>query len=113
VAFVTVSGTRDSEAALGVRGSKGTTLILNDMVGNIRKTSGFGGWFLRLLRFAGDAPRIPVPVKLTMVKDKAALAAQLLRWAELPPLKRILVSHGSTIEDDPSGAFRKLAASLA
>ena len=49
VAFVTVSGTRDSEAALGVRGSKGTTLILNDMVGNIRKTSGFGGWFLRTL----------------------------------------------------------------
>ncbi len=71
VAVVTVSGTRDSEAALELRGSKGATLILNDMVGNMRKTSGFGGWLLRLLRFAGDEPRIPVPVKLTMIKDKA------------------------------------------
>jgi hypothetical protein len=111
VAFVTVPGTRENEAALEVRGPNGTTLILNDLVGNIRKASGFGGWFLRLMRFAGEEPRIPVPVKLTMIKDKPAFAAQLRRWA-VPSLRRILVSHGSTIEDDPTGVLRKLAASL-
>jgi hypothetical protein len=82
------------------------------MIGNIRETSGFEGWFLRLIGFAGDEPHVPVPVKLTMIKDKAALAAQLRRWA-VPSLKRILVSHGSTIEDDPSGVLRKLAGALA
>ncbi|RUW54346.1 hypothetical protein EOA32_06085 [Mesorhizobium sp. M1A.F.Ca.ET.072.01.1.1] len=112
VKLVTVPGTRDREAALQIDGPNGTTLVLNDIVGNIRGASGFAGWALRMMGFAGDEPRIPWPVKLTMVGDKAALAAQLRRWADLPALKRILVSHGSVITDDPQGALRKLARSL-
>jgi hypothetical protein len=112
VALVTVPGTSQKEAALEVRGPNGTTLILNDVVGNIQKTSGFGGWFLRLMRFAGNEPRIPIPVRLTMIRDKTAFAAQLRRWAELPSLKRILVSHGSTIDNNTTGILRKLATSL-
>lgn len=112
VAFVTVPGTGESEAALEVKGPNGTTLVLNDMVGNIRNASGFGGWFLRLMRFAGDEPRIPITVKLMMIRDKVALAGQFRRWADLPSLKRILVSHGSTIEANPHSTLRKLAASL-
>ena len=86
--------------------------LVSTMVGNMPKTSGFGGWFLHLMRFAGDKPRVPVPVKFTMIRDKAALAAQLRRWAALPSLKRVLVSHGKAIEDDPPSVMRKLAASL-
>jgi hypothetical protein len=112
VRFVTVPGTGDNEAALEVAGSSGSTLILNDMVGNVRKTSGVGGWLLRLMGFAGDEPHIPLPVKFVMLKDKGAFAAQLRRWAELPSLKRVVVSHGTTIEQNASGALRKLAASL-
>jgi hypothetical protein len=37
---------------------------------------------------------------------------QLLQWAELEPLKRILVSHGSPIEDNPNQTLRALANSL-
>jgi hypothetical protein len=48
-----------------------------------------------------------------LVSDKAALARQLRQWAELPELKRVLVSHGTPIEDDPKAALRKLARSLA
>jgi hypothetical protein len=112
VALVTVPGTHAQEAALEIRRPNGTTLVLNDIVGNIRDASGFGGWLLRLMGFAGDEPHVPLPVKMS-IDSKAALAGQLRRWAELPALKRILVSHGSTIEDDPRGALRKLAVSLA
>jgi hypothetical protein len=112
VTLATVSGTADREAALEVTGSTGTTLILNDVVGNIRSASGFGGWLLRVMGFAGDEPHVPMPVKLTMIKDKAALAGQFKRWAEIPSLKRIIVSHGEIIEDNPQGALRKLAASI-
>ncbi len=112
VALITVPGTQEHEAALEVRGPNGTTIVLNDVVGNMRNTSGIGGWFLRMMGFAGDKPHVPVPVKMTMISDKAALAVQLRRWADLPSLKRILVSHGSTIEDDPRGALRELAVSL-
>ena len=110
VALITVPGTH--EAALEVRGPNGTTLVLNDVVGNMRNTSGIGGWFLRMMGFAGDKPHVPIPIKMMMINDKAALAVQLRRWADLPSLKRILVSHGSTIEDDPRGALRDLALSL-
>jgi hypothetical protein len=112
IALITVPGTHEHEAALEVRRPNGTTLVLNDVVGNMRDTSGFGGWLLRMMGFAGDKPHVPFPVKLAMINDKAALAVQLRRWAELPGLKRILVSHGSTIEDDPRGALRDLAVSL-
>ena len=67
---------------------------------------------LRMMGFAGDEPHVPIPVRIVMINDKAALASQLRNWAELPSLKRILVSHGATINDDPRGALRKLAASL-
>jgi hypothetical protein len=112
VRLVTVAGTDAGEVALEIDGSAGTTLVVNDIIGNVRDSSGVGGFFLRVMRFAGDEPQVPVPVKAKMVADKEALAAQLSRWAELPSLQRILPSHGSPIEDDPRGALRDLAASL-
>jgi len=113
VQFVTVPGTRAHEAALVVRTANGTTLVLNDLVGNIRNPSGFGGWFLRKMGFAGDEPHVPKPVKLAMIDDTAALRAQLLQWAQIDSLKRILVSHGSPIEDQPGKVLRDLADELA
>ncbi len=112
VTLVAVPGTREHELALEVRKPDGTTLVLNDIVGNIRDSSGFGGWMLRLMGFAGEEAHVPLPVKMTMIEDKAALAAQLRQWAGLPALKRIVVSHGEIIEDDPQGVLRGLAASL-
>ena len=113
VQFVTVPGTRGHEAAMLVHAPNGTTLVLNDLVGNIRNESGIGGWLLRLAGFAGDHPHIPKPVKMMIVKDTDALRTQLLDWAENNTLKRILVSHGSPIEENPQQALRDLAASLA
>jgi len=113
VQFAAVPGTHDEEASLLVRRPGGTTLVLNDLVGNIRHASGFGGWLLRRMGFAGDDAQIPATTSLTIVKDKAALRAQLLRWAEIADLKRIVVSHGDLIEANPRGVLRELAASLA
>jgi len=112
VLFVTVPGTRGNEAALVVRRPGGTTLVLNDLVGNIRNESGFGGWFLRLMGFAGDEAHIPAPVRMMLVKDIEALRAQLLRWADIESLKRIIVSHGAPIDEEPRQTLRELARSL-
>jgi len=70
--FVTVPGTRGHESALEAHGPQGTTLILNDIVANVRHSSGFGGWLLRRMGFAGDQPHVPVPIKASMVDDKVA-----------------------------------------
>jgi hypothetical protein len=112
VVLIDVPGTQAHEAALEITGPDGVTLVLNDVVGNIRHEHGFGGWLLRRMGFAGDTPNVPAPVKAAIVKDKAALAAQLQRWAALPSLKRVIVSHGEIIEHDPQGALRTLAQSL-
>lgn len=113
VHFVTVPGTRGREAALVVRTINGTTLVLNDVVGNIQHASGFGGWLLRLAGFAGEEAQIPKVVKLAIIEDTNALRAQLLQWAEIESLIRILVSHGAPIEDNPRQTLRDLASSLA
>lgn len=112
VEFIAVDGTNAQEAALLVHSTDGTTLVLNDLVGNLRDESGIGGWLLRRMRFAGDEPHIPMPVKVSLVADKAKLRAQLLRWAALPLLTRILVSHGVPIDEHPKDILRELAASL-
>jgi len=113
VEFMTVPGTRDREAALMVRTPNGTTLVLNDLVGNIRDASRIGRWLLGLAGFAGKSARIPRVVKVNRVKDANALRTQLLRWAETASLKPILVSHGEPIEADPRQTLRDLAGSLA
>jgi hypothetical protein len=113
VQFTTVPGTRDREAALVVRTPNGTTLVVNDLVGNIRDGAGFGGWLLRLVGFAGKKAQIPKVVKMVLIKDNIALRDQLLRWADIESLKRILVSHGSPIVEGPRQTLRELAHSLA
>jgi hypothetical protein len=110
--FVTVPGTRGCESALVVSTLNGTTLVLNDIVGNIRNSSGIGGWLLRMVGFAGTKAQIPKVVQMMMIEDKSALRTQLLQWAGIESLKRILVSHGSTIEDNPRQVLRDLAGSL-
>ena len=112
VQWVTVPGTREHEAALVVRGPKGTTLVINDLIANLRHEHGFTGWMLRLMGFAGDEPNIPGVRRLAMVKDSNALADQLLAWSEISDLHCILVSHGEPIVEDPRGELRRLAASL-
>jgi hypothetical protein len=113
VQFVTVPGTRGREAALVVRTPKGTTLVLNDVVGNIRDAAGFGGWLLQIAGFAGEQAQIPAVVKMAVIDDKSALRTQLLLWSEIDTLVRILVSHGSSIEEEPRQVLRELAGSLA
>jgi hypothetical protein len=113
VQFVAVPGTRGHEAALVVRTPNGTTLVLNDLVGNIRSEPGSRAWLLQLAGFAGKEAQIPRVVKMVMIKDAGALRAQLMQWAEIESLKRILVSHGSPIEENPRQTLRDLASSLA
>ncbi len=108
IRYVEVAG----DSALEVEGEDGLTIIVNDLIGDIHGESGLGGWLLRVMGFAGDDPHVPGPVKLMLGKHKKEVAQQFRRWAERGDLRRIIVSHGDTIEDDPRGVLRSLAASL-
>jgi hypothetical protein len=62
--------------------------------------------------FAGDEPHIPLPMHRVLIQSRGQVREQLLSWAAMSSLRRILVSHGEPIEDDPRGALRRLAQSL-
>ena len=87
VRLVIVPGTDGREAALEIRRPGGLTLVINDVIGNIRDAHGFGGWLLKRMGFAGDEPHLPAPVRLNMVEDKQALRGQFLAWANDPALQ--------------------------
>ena len=65
-----------------------------------------------ILGMTGDAPHMPGVIRMREVKDKAALARQLRTWAELPALKRLVVSHGAVIANEAPAVLAKIAGEL-
>jgi hypothetical protein len=112
VDFVVVDGTGEAEAALVVRRKGGTTLVVNDMIANVRHPRGIGATIIACLAgFGVKRPRVPRVVKRVMVEDRKGLADQLREWATLPELRRIIPSHGEII-DRPAPTLRRMAEEL-
>lgn len=113
VRFLTVPGTGDREAAMEICRNGKLTIVVNDIIANVRHPPGIGaGIMARLMGFGVSAPQVPRVVKRVLIEDKEKLAGQLRTWAERSDVKRILPSHGDPIETDASGALRKLADAL-
>jgi hypothetical protein len=113
VRFVTVSGTGEREAALVIETGSGTTLVLNDVLFNLANRPGLSGWLFKTIGMTGDEPHLPAPVRMRLVKDKHALREQFKSWSGLPNLKRVIMSHGSIIADDPAHVLGRVAEELA
>lgn len=111
--IVTLAGCDEGEIAMVVSHRSGNvSLLTNDLIGNVAHPKGIGATIMSRLMGFGPKPRITVAAKRFFIKDKAALAAQLREWAELPGLKRLIPSHGDII-DRPAALLRRLADSLA
>ncbi|HEY7006443.1 MAG TPA: hypothetical protein VH392_08165 [Sphingomicrobium sp.] len=111
--FVIVEGTGAAEAALVVRRKGGATLIVNDVVANVRHPHGLGAKIMaRLFGFGVHRPQVPRVVKRAMVEDEKQLAAQLISWSKIPGLQRLIPSHGEII-DGPGPALRRIGRSMA
>jgi len=113
VQFAVVDGTAQAEGALIIKGSQGTTLVLNDLIFNVRKQPGVVGLLFHLVGVTGPEAKMPKLVMRKLVQDKNALRAQLEQWANIADLKRIILSHGAVIDADPRGTLRRFAASMA
>ena len=112
VRFITVGGTGEAEAALTVRRPGGTTLIVNDIVANVRHPRGLGAMVTaRLFGFGVRRPQVPRVVRRVMVEHPAKLSAQIRQWAGIEPLVRLIPSHGDII-DRPQDELRRMAAEL-
>lgn len=113
VRFVPVPGTGEREAALVVETHGGTTLILSDLIFNLANRRGVSGWLFKTVGLTGDEPHIAPPVRMRQVRNKDALREQLERWAHLPNLKRVIISHGDIITEDSAQVLGRIAKDLA
>ncbi len=111
VSLRTLDGVKRFEGVMIVR-AEDTTLVVTDAVFNMPHLPGLQGFVLKHLTQSSGGPRVSRVAKLLMIADKKAFADDLDALAEIPALKRIVVGHHETIEDDPRGALRAVAASL-
>lgn len=111
IEFQKVAGTKADEFALRVKRGDGTTLILNDILSNVRHPAGIGAKIMaRLMGFGVDRPRTSRPVRKMYVSDPRQLAAQFREWAAIADLRRVIVSHGDVIDVAPAAALMRAAA---
>lgn len=107
-----LDGTKQREGAMIVRDSGGTTLVLNDAVFNMPHAAGVTGFVLRRVTGSTGGPRVSRIMKTFVISDAKAFRTHLERLADLPGLERIVVSHHVTIDQDPAGTLRAVAATL-
>lgn len=113
VSFVPVPGADEKEAALLVRRPDGTSLIVNDIIANVRHPDGLGAKVMaRLMGFGVKEPQMPWVGEKMFVKYPAAVAGALRAWAAEPGLVRIVVSHGDVITERPREVLEKIAADV-
>jgi hypothetical protein len=105
-------GVGEMEAILWVR-REGATLVVNDILANVRHPHGLGAHIMaRLLGFGVDHPRMPKVGKKMFVKDARALAAGFRAWAAEPDLVRVVVSHGDILTEDVRGVLERAASEI-
>ena len=112
VSLETLEGVANAEGAMIVRDEDGTTLVLNDAVFNMPHRSGFTGFVFKHVTQSSGGPKLSRIARWFLVKDAKALRASLERLADLPALKRVIVSHHETIVHDPARTLREVAATL-
>jgi hypothetical protein len=112
VRFEHVAGVAEGEGAMIVTSSDGVTVVLNDLVFNMPHLPGAQGFVLKHVTQSSGGPKLSRLVRWFVIKDKAAVRAELERLAALPGLVRVVVSHHETITDRPADALRAVAATL-
>jgi hypothetical protein len=113
VRFEALHGVADTEAAMLVRSADGTTVVLNDVMFNMDPKADWLGWIITSLLGSAPGPRVSRFAKWMFVKDKAALRADFERFAALPDLVRVIVSHEKVARGpDAAEALRKAATYL-
>ena len=93
VRFELPRGIAEAEVAMVVRSDDGTTVVLNDVMFNMDPKADWLGWAITSVLGSAPGPRVSRLSKWMFVKDQAALRAEFERWAALPDLVRVIVSH--------------------
>lgn len=112
VQLFTFEGTKQREGGMLVHDADGASLVVNDAIFNMPHVRGFTGFILKTVTGSTGGPKISRIARMLMIADKPAFRAHLERLAETPDLRRIIVAHHQTIDDQPAATLREVAATL-
>jgi hypothetical protein len=114
VRLETLRGIKGMEGVMTVRSPDGVTVILDDVVFNMKsKPSDAMGWLITSLFGSAPGPRVSRLFKMLAIDDKKELKNDLDRLAATPDLRRVIVSHGAVATGaDASTALRAAAGRL-
>jgi hypothetical protein len=107
--YRSLEGTADREGYLLVRSGTTVTLVLNDVIMNVRKGRGFSSFVMSLLGFFGDEPKVIPFARRLVIEDGKLARTHLERLADTPNLARVILAHGAMLTDHPGDAIRKVA----
>ncbi len=107
-----LDGVKNREGVVQVNGDSGTTLIFNDIMLNVQRQKGFW-WTAYALAGSTGGPKVSRISKIMLVADRSVLRDHFERLANLPELVSLVPGHGPTINVDPRGVLRNMAANLA
>ena len=112
VQFEYLEGLAKVEAAMIVHSGDGDTIVVTDGIFNLQeKLPGFVGAFFHFIG-SKPGPRVTWLARTFMVKDRGEYRAHLLRLAELPSLRRVIVAHGAMVNENCSEFLRIASSSL-
>lgn len=113
VHLIVVPGLAEKEAALSIERHGRVTLVLNDILANVRHPVGLGAQVMaRAFGFGVHQPEMPRVSRRVYLKDAKALASWLRNWAGDPRLARIVVSHGDVIDVEPRQVLERVAGDI-
>jgi len=106
-----LEGVERAEGFLEVRSEGRVSLVFNDLVFNQPHLPGLFGFVYRLIGSSGG-PRVPLALRMRVVTEKKVLRSQLEELAGIPELERVVVMHGTSVEEAPGDFLRAVAATL-
>lgn len=112
VSLHVLDGVGEEEGYVRVEDEAGVTLVMNDLVFNMPHVPGVQGFVLKHVTRSTGGPQLTRVSRFFLVKDKAKVRAQLEALAATPKLARVIVSHHRTIDVDPAGTLRAIAATV-
>lgn len=112
VAVNMLDGVGAVEGFMLVKSADGSTLVFNDVLFDMPHGSGFQGFVFKHLTKSSGPLHMTRIGRMFIVKDRAAVRSHLLRLAETPSLRRIIVSHHRTVTENAAAALKAAAATV-
>jgi len=109
--IISIEGIRTGESGFLVNSNGQQSLIVTDLIFNVKHCGGLGGFIMRLIGSSGG-PKVTPLFKTFLVKNKLALKQSLMMIAQVPNLKRMVMAHGRIIDTNVMETLEQIALAL-